>query len=256
MTSEPRCAAGERCAGYDRREGVAELRDGHPVMCESCLSAAERVVPLLVRDYADLEQHIAPSSSRGDGQPRGTGEPPSLVRVDVEALQRRIWWVLTTWEDALRDRTRLSDAALRRLAHPAAAPPRLKHGAEVQRAAGIIQPRLRLLARVGVTTVIGYPDLDDDQAFRLGAVEYAELPGWRGVVDFVRLHRKALAVQQLTDARPELCVGVPCRSCDVTALYREPVEEGIRCGHCGERMTAEEYRRWVGQVSAYAEREA
>lgn len=247
MTEDHLCAAGERCLGFDRREDRAELLDGHPVLGEACLSASERAVPLLVRDYADLEQHLPLSSSRGDGQPSGSGELRVPLNLSVEALQRKIHAVLTVWEEVARDFARLYDAP--RLARP---------GAAVQRAAEVLAPRVRLLASIPSVTVLDYPDVDETETFRLGGIRYAEVPGWRGVMDLARLHRQAVAAQGLTDARPELCSGVPCKNpdCDLQALYRDPGEDTVHCGACGWRYTAEEYRDWTRLVSASVKQEA
>jgi hypothetical protein len=251
MTADSRCAAGDRCAGYDHREGVAAERDGHPVLCEADLAAGERAVPLLVRDYAGLENWLPPKTGRRDGQPQGSAEPRSLIQLHVEAIQRNIWWVLTSWADTLRDRLRLSEPAASGLANPAAAQaPQLAPGVQVQYAAEILAPRVRVLAKVGLTTMAGYPNLDDDQMFRLGAIEYGTLPGWQGVLDFARLHRQAFAAQELTDPKPEACPGVVCKRCDYVTLFREPGDDWVVCKTCGLWYSAEDYQTWVGMKSA------
>jgi hypothetical protein len=239
-----RCAAADRCSAFDRREGVPEPLTDHPVLGEACLSAGERAVRLLPLAYVDLGEHLAPSSGRGDGQPGGSAELRVPMNLGVEALQRRIHAVLTTWEEIVRDYAQLSDA------------PRLaRDGAAVQRAAMILGTRVRLLAQVPPVTLLGYPYMDEEQTHRLGAIEYAELPGWRGVTDFARLHRQALAAQGLTDAVRESCKGVPCKRCDYMTLFREHGEDWVTCTTCGLWYSARDYLGWVKLLSAAVKQE-
>jgi hypothetical protein len=53
----------------------------------------------------------------------------------------------------------------------------------------------------------------------------------------------------LTEPRPELCDGVPCRSCDLKALFRMPGSAYIECA-CGALYTEEEYQSWVALCAA------
>jgi hypothetical protein len=64
----------------------------------------------------------------------------------------------------------------------------------------------------------------------------------------------------LPHPQPELCVGIPCRHCDLRLLYRVPGSEYVECdpegkyGGCQDLMTEDEYRDWVGLVAADAKR--
>lgn len=58
-----------------------------------------------------------------------------------------------------------------------------------------------------------------------------------------------------TEPRPELCEEVPCKACDLKALYRYPGSEYVECD-CGQLYTEDEYRTWVALVSAQAKRHA
>lgn len=55
----------------------------------------------------------------------------------------------------------------------------------------------------------------------------------------------------LTMPKPEICEGVPCRACDLRALYRIPGSEYVECD-CGQLYTEDEYRDWVKLVAAQA----
>lgn len=239
-----RCVAGERCLAYDRREKVAAETDRRSPLCEAELLAGERAVPQLVMDYRDLEQYIPPALGVwGDGQPSARDEHRVPMNLAVEALQAEIWWVLTTWEQVVREADRLSDA----LAGKA------RGGWAVHAAATILAPRIRLLAAIPETTLADYPRLDDDTALRLGSLIYADVPGWQGVLDLARLHNRARYMLGLTAARPEPIDGVPCKNvdCDEKDLYRDLVAEEVFCGSCGKRMSKQEYEAWTKLVSGH-----
>jgi hypothetical protein len=240
-----RCAAVERCVDYDRRAGEPALTDDLPI-CEACLLAGERAVPALVLDYRDLEQHLPPSLGQwGDGQPASRDDHPVPLNLAVEACQREIWWVLTTWEEVVRERERLSDSVTRQV----------RAGWAVQAAAQILTPRIRLLARIGPVELAGYPALEEEEAHRFEGIEYAQVPGWRGVVDFRRLHDRARSLLGLTSAGPER-VHVPCRECEALTLYRLPGDDRVYCGNTDDQCTAiylvDEFRRWAGLVAQHA----
>lgn len=239
-----RCVAAERCRGYDRRERLAAELDGTLPLCEACLFAGERAVPALVLDYRDLEQLLPPALGVwGDGQPQGSGELRVPMRLAFEELQAEIHWVLTAWEQVVRERDKLSDSVTRGV----------RAGWAVQSAAKILQPRVGLLSGIGPVEMAGYPNLDQDESYRWMGIEHAELPGWRGVLDFDRLHSRARHMLGLTAAAPEPIDGVPCKNveCDEKDLYRELDRDGVFCGSCGKRYGQREYEDWVKLVHGH-----
>jgi len=165
------------------------------------------------------------------------------MRLAIEALQREIWWVLTAWEQVVRERDRLSDEVTRGV----------RAGWAVQAAAQILQPRVRLLSLLGPVEMAGYPNLDDDESYRYRTIERAELPGWRGVLDMIRLHRRAFAMQGLNAAAPEAIDGIPCKNieCDQKDLYRELGDDGVFCGSCGKRYSQKEFDDWAALVRGH-----
>jgi hypothetical protein len=228
---------------YDRREGLAAETEDGP-LCEGELLAAERAVGALVLDYRDLEQQLPPALGVwGDGQPRGTAEPRIPMRLPVEELQAEIWWVLTAWEQVVRERDKLSDSVTRGV----------RAGWAVQNAAKILQPRVRLLAGIGEVEMNGYPNLTQTETYRFEGIEHALVPGWRGVLDFDRLHSRARYLLGLTSAVPEPIDGVPCKNidCDRKDLYRELGGDGVFCGACGKRYEQSEYEAWVKLVHGH-----
>jgi hypothetical protein len=58
----------------------------------------------------------------------------------------------------------------------------------------------------------------------------------------------------LTMPRPELVVGVPCKSidCDLKTLWRLPGSDYVECASCGRLYTMDDYQAWVALVAAAA----
>lgn len=239
------CAAADRCLYYDRqRQSPAEVTDHLPI-CEGCLSAGERAVGALPFDYVSLEQLQIPSLGVwGDGQPSAGDEHPIPLNLIAEALQAEIHRVVTTWEDAVRDVDKLSDSVTKHV----------RQGWAIQAAVQILQPRVRLLAGIGPQPIRDYPPLEDDEPRRYQMIEYQELPGWRGVLDFSRLHRRAQRVLGLTSAKHERVERVPCARCDLVSLYRVPGDDRVWCGNdeCRAIFTVDEFRRWAGLLAQFS----
>jgi hypothetical protein len=99
----------------------------------------------------------------------------------------------------------------------------------------------------------GYPNLDQQESYRFEGIEHAEVPGWRGVLDFDRLHSRARYLLGLTSAAPEPIDGVPCKNieCDEKDLYRELAGDGVFCGACGKRYQQLEFDDWVKLVRGH-----
>lgn len=237
------CAASSLCVDYDRRTEAPALAEDGP-LCEGDLLAGERAVTALVFDYVALEQLLPPALGVwGDGQPSAEGELQVPMRLEIEAAQAEIHWVLTTWEQVVRERDKLSDSVTRGV----------RAGWAVDAAAKILRPRIRLLAAIDPVEVADYPNLDEAEALRFGVVEHAWLPGWRGVLDFDRLRHRAKLQLGLLSAKPERCEGIPCRNrdCEFRALYREQGSDDVLCGHCKERYSPQQYLDWVRLVHGH-----
>lgn len=238
------CSSSDRCVFFDRqRQLPGEIESGW--LCEGCLSAGERAVSALPFDYVSLEQLQIPSLGVwGDGQPSAGDEHPIPLNLSAEALQAEIHRVVTTWEEIVRDRDRLSASVNKGV----------RAGWAVQAAVQILQPRIRHLAAIGPVELVGYPALEDDEPRRFRTIEYQELPGWRGVLDFSRLHRRAQRVLGLTTPRHERVERVPCARCDLVSLYRVPGDDRVWCGNdeCRAIFSLDDFRRWAGLVAEYA----
>jgi hypothetical protein len=234
------CAAAERCV--DRRSEEPGLAEDGP-LCDGDILASTRAVGLLVYDYADLENRLVPSLGVwGDGQPAASDDHPLPLNVPVIDLQREIWHVVTTWEEIVREREKLSDSVTRGV----------RAGWAVQAAVQILQPRIRLLAAIPPVLLADYPGLDEDERWHHAGVELADVPGWRGVVDIRRLHDRARSLLGLTSAGPERIQLVPCRDCDTLALYRQSGDDRVFCGACPAILSNDEFRRWVGLLAEHA----
>lgn len=103
----------------------------------------------------------------------------------------------------------------------------------------------------------------DEEIVRVGA-DFAGLftqrDGTGAGLEILHLHYWCRAVLAETPARPDEIIGVECRNpdCRIRVLRRaEPPwhagdpEYYSECPQCGDLMTEEEYRLWVGQLHAY-----
>lgn len=234
---------GSRCLEWDGREpGWA---DRGP-LCDSELRVAERDVRMLLWDYVDLEQMLPRTLSQAlDGQPAGKPGPPIPLAVGVDAVQAEIVHVLATWEEQIRAACRLSQVPVFGQAAPwhttdSNRPPKavLRPGAVVQRAVGVLAPRIPELARLAASTV-----------FRAGSDADAEdVAGWEAVLHLSALHNRARAMLGRT-RRTERLFG-DCSECGATDLRRdEPRFEGdpadVYCGNCPARWSRDAYDRYV-----------
>lgn len=260
-SAERLCAANERCRAYDRHTGMAAVLD-HPSdqLCDECLTVAERDIKVLLHDYVDLEQMLPQPITRALDTQSGFGatrEAPVPLRLGVDVLQRTIWAVTTTWAEVLVDRHRLADPPYARRVNDSDPPTRVRDGFAVKWALGVIEPRVRDLARVEAVELYGYPDLDPDQAILTHGVVVAALTGAQGVLHMCWLHgrvRRMLGIARRTTRVPGRC---GCNR-DGNHLYRdEPRYERdpcpVYCGACAEQWTPEEYERFIGLMQAHPE---
>lgn len=230
------CMSGAHCLAADEH--------GHPAddrlpLCFHCLEAAERDVRALVLDYRDLEQHLPRGTSRpGDGMPHTRHVDAALpIDEDVLDLQRLIWWVVTAWEEVVRDAAGLppvADWAKRR-----------RDGPAVVEAVRVLAPRLDVLCRVETAEMWGYP----------GSVGTTTLAGWEGVLDLADLHRRARGALGLGRDEGELIVGVACPRCEIRSKLHRSVD-GVTCAGCKVRLETAEYAGWVLEDAARQEGEA
>jgi hypothetical protein len=156
-----RCNAGEHCAAKER---VGNHTVGAPTnqpLCDLCIEHAGRDIRALVLDYLDLAQlHETSLSQAISEKTAGSKEKQMLIVGHVEALQAEIVHVATTWEYEVRVAARLSDpyvAAPVADWHTTISKPtplaKVRPGAAVQRAVGIIYPRVRFLSQIPATAV-------------------------------------------------------------------------------------------------------
>jgi hypothetical protein len=196
MSDTRTCLNDTTCQQYDRQAGHA-WPTSKP-LCDACLDHAEPAITGLVYDYLDLAQlHEASMSQAINEKTSGGGhESPILIAGNVEALQAEIVHVTTTWEHALRAVCQLSNpgtfAPLWRttvydhlnLTTRAASLRSARAGALVQRAVGIITPRLSLLAGLPAVTVCP-TGIEDEPTL---------VHGWEAIQHLQHLHRQARSV--------------------------------------------------------------
>ncbi len=83
-------------------------------LCDPCIAAGQRAAGQLVLDYRELDEHLPRYPTQaGDGQPGGSSGLPVPIRLDVEALQRTIWWVTSHWAEVVADREQVTGLSKR-----------------------------------------------------------------------------------------------------------------------------------------------
>ena len=220
------------CLSRDRTTNTPGTAERGP-LCDADLTHATAGIALLTCDYRDLEQLLPrPVGQRGDGQPSRGGEAPIPLRLDVEALQREIWWLTTAWAEVLADRHRLSDP-----------PMRIRDGYAVEWAVRILSPRVEQLARITDVQMASYPR-PDDTTTRFRTVTLTYVPGAQGVLDLSRAHQRARSVLGLTE--PVYVLPGYCRSrgCGRPQLRVKGGSDTVWCDYCAAVMTRDDYDRY------------
>ncbi|HEY6116775.1 MAG TPA: hypothetical protein VI172_12530 [Candidatus Dormibacteraeota bacterium] len=250
------CQAGTYCRGRD--EHGQPYPTGDP-LCQPCLDHAQPAIRGLVYDYLDLAQlHEASMSQAVNEHTSGGGhESPTLLADHVEALQAELVHAVSLWEHALRAVTRLHNprtfAPLWRttvydhlnLTDGTPALRRARAGAIVQRAVGVIAPRLDRLAKLPAVTVC--PTGIEDQP--------QPMHGWEAVLQLQALHQRARAT--LGRTRRTFWISGECWHCDARPrrdtdgpLYRaEPRDAGdpmqVTCSVCAATRPYADYEQYT-----------
>ena len=230
------CLAGADCKARDEHGNPAD--DSWP-LCWWCLEAAQGPVEGLPADYAGLEQQIPRrGSARGDGMPHARHVDAALpINEDAFDLQRELWWLVTAWEEVVREAAGLpmvDDWSKRR-----------RDGAAVAAAVRVLAPRLDVLCRVESAEMWGYP----------GFAGFTVVAGWQGVLDLSALHYRAQGALGLSGGDGELIVGVACPKCEIRSKLRRTVD-GVHCGGCKTQFETAEYAGWVLEDAARQEEAA
>jgi hypothetical protein len=261
MNDTRTCLADIHCKQYDRQAGHAYPTD--QPLCDACLDHAQRDIQALVYDYLDLAQlHEASMSQAITEKTGGSKEKQMLIVGHVEALQAEIVHVLTTWEYEVRIAARLSDpTALVKIAdwHTTISrpvpDPKMRAGALVQRAVGILTPRLAFLSRLPATAVCPRGVEDDP----------VDMAGWEAVLQLADLHRTCRSV--LGRTRRTFWIPGDCWTCDARdadagdgpLLRSEPIRledpMQVTCDRCHATRPYPDYETymatlmWPGQVT-------
>lgn len=234
------CRAGELCRVFHPTTGPEDA-EGHS-LGPACLRAGGFAVQSLPADYRDLEQLIPRSLGEwSDGQPRGHSVP-APINLHVEALQRSIWWVVTAWEEVVRDQDRLSDP-----------PSRVRPGPAVVRACAVLAPRVGMVSDLRPVELQDYPPATEEESHRFKIITHVSRWGWQGVLDLIRLHQRARSVLGLT-APVRRLPGV-CGGCGRDSLRQDQPryqgdEQPVYCHNCALTMSYDEYSRSVGMWAA------
>lgn len=229
--TEP-CVADLRCHG--RRGGDPADATATP-LCDACITVGQRAAGQLLLDHRELAEHLPRNATQAtDGQPIGSGAaPPTPIRLDVDALQRTIWWVTTTWAEILTDREQLVGLS--------------KHTREswaVAWACRILSPRIPTLARIPTQQLADYPLANLDEDVRHRSIVLADLTGAQGVLDLIWLHNRARSWLGLTERVKHLPGRCQQRWCGRDELRQVEGADTVWCDHCGHSMPYTDYEAY------------
>ncbi|WP_250029763.1 hypothetical protein [Paractinoplanes maris] len=248
------CNSGEQCRAFD-----PVAKHAYPTtdpLCRACLEHAQPAIRGLVFDYLDLAQLHEPSMSQAIAErASGSKERPIPISQHVEALQAEIIHVATTWEYELRVACHLSDphnSAPIADWHTTLTKPvplaKVRPGAAVQRAIGVIAPRLDRLAALPATAVC--PAGIEDQP--------VDMCGWQAVQQLTDLHGRARAMLGRTTRRFWIpgecwaCQAHPVRGVDGPLYRSEPRFEGdpmqVNCDKCSAYRAYPDYETYMATL--------
>jgi hypothetical protein len=227
------CLADRRCRNYNfQHQRAAEVAE--TALCPDCLFAGEQAAAQLVLDYRDLARYLPKFPTQAmDGQPGGSGEAPIPIRVNIEALQRAIWWVTTAWAEVLADLEHLSHLSKR-----------VRDGWAVNWACGILEPRVHKLALLGPQQLADYPLCADEDAVRHRSVVLAEITGAQGILDLMWLHDRARSWLGLTKRVKHLPGRCQQKHCARDELQQVEGSDTVYCNRCGHTMPYDDYERY------------
>ena len=251
------------------RHGDGEWRGAKTfqVYCAACTGRISTCLEELPAAWDRLEAVIGERPKTG----RAVRVPPGsrvLVRLEVDALQRLMAWVLGSWHERVAMIDRLTPPDMDAAVH---------HSREaVAAAVGCLHPD-----RVGALLALppepmGRIMYDPREAEEwLAVIDPAEtgtvllsgeaymtprLSGLHAGKEILELHYRARRILGEIRAVPEAFDGVPCRECEEMALERaeppsDPAEEAkhSRCAACRHEMTRDEYDHWVAMYRSWAE---
>lgn len=211
----------------DNHEHPDNYAHGKPIWCERCTDRLHATLEYLPRLAASLALELEHATDQKPERVSGTRARALHAHQAQALLINEIYDVLTQWEDETRTARGFT--------------PRPR---DRRQGAAISAARVFLLAHLD-WILTKAPETGDPQ----GVV--------RAFIDRVnRIERCGMRLTHQTEARPEPCIGVPCKRCDWRALVRAVDKTGaaigdVECENCHHRLSAEEYRAWAAQWAAY-----
>lgn len=202
---------------------------GEPVWCYGCYLKIRSTITFLPHAVRALEVEIEEATDITPERVSGS-RARTLHEHQAQALLiDEIHDVLTQWEDDVREQRGLTG--------------RLR---DMRQVPGIEAASVFLLAHLDWILTKA---LETDQPYGLV----------RAFVDRThRLDRRAMRLTHQDEAKPEECIGVPCKAkhCNMRALVRNVDKRGadageIKCENCGATMSIGDYVTWAKQWAIY-----
>ena len=221
MTTEHRCVC------------CPQLRQGEPriyeraQVCEGCRARLRSMLAEVVELYQDLDLEKGSASGQ---RVSGSRTPPLPLRVDPLDLSLPAPTGRQRWEPNNWPRDQVGHISVATLLD-----------SWVRDWIDVLGLRETPPALVG--TMAGWLTNRID----LGSKDHPAIDDFAAEIrDLLQTLRRTVGTSEV---RPEH-LDVPCRRCDLLDLHRLPGEDRVECGSCGDLLTEDEYRRWVGLVAA------
>lgn len=253
----------------------AAIRDGDTwhgartfqVYCSACRGRIAACLEELPAAHDRLAAVIGERPKTG----RAVRVPPGsrvLLRLEVDALQRLMGWVLGSWHERVAriDHLTVPDTQ-EAVQHSREAVARAVEILCPDRVDALLALPLEPMGRVmydprEAEEWLALIDPEEDGCVLPSGEAFMtpNLSGLHAGKEILELHYRARRILGEIRARPESFDGLPCRECEEMALERaeppsDPSEEAkhSRCAACRHEMTREEFTAWAAMYAKWAQ---
>lgn len=241
------CRAATRSIGEDGRSKRLPAEATGRGLCVVCERFGRTAVDELGRLYGDLHAELGKDTGRnvqpGGGASHGNAkvDPPTPLRLHVDAWCREIAWALSVWAEAVGERV----DALPRPAGALTVATQVRMGA--WRCSRVLVTYYSVLLALPVITHVPYVG---DGAL----ADPVDLDGPDAVVQLVDLYERArrwAGEGQRMESRHMPCPPVQAGGCGQDGVLVQDIgSESVRCSKCGWTCTDLEYERYAITLKA------
>jgi hypothetical protein len=237
------------------------------VYCAACTGRIGGCLEELPAAWDRLQAVIGERPRTG----RAVRVPPGsrvLIRLEIDALQRLMGWVLGSWHERVAMVDRLTppdmDAAIHHSREAVVKAVACLHPDRVNALLALpLEPMGRVMYDPGEAEEwLALIDPQETGVVTVSGEAYMtpRLSGLHAGKEILELHYRARRILGEIRTRPESFDGIPCRECEEMALEHaeppsDPEEEAkhSRCAACRHEMTREEFSQWTAMYRKWAE---